>query len=177
MSPAKRPKSGYLDTQKTSRVPPAHKASLRTSRRPVPRLREHQARRQTPSPARSDKGNSSFGGKSEFERRNTGENRKGPPCTTDSIPCRERSVSQHRQLSAHPTRPSPARSEWWFWNFGRNSEFFVPKNRKNSLFAKKRRGRHSPAHTMKIVLSAATTRIDRSTPQLDQTKTRGVLAV
>ena len=172
MSP-QRTRKEVIDTHpKNGRDPFARSATSSRSRQSIPRIRELHARRKIPSPAQSDKGNLSFGGKSEFERRETGKNRKGPPRHTDSIACRERPDCQHRQLSAHRVVQSASRSDSGLRIFGQNSGILA----EISLCAQNCRSRYSYAGAQQVILSAAAVRIERSIPHVGATRGSGVVA-
>ena len=146
--PLKEPEKGLsAHSRQTSRDPFAHKATSSRSPRPVHPLRELNARLLSRSPTRPNQGLSSFGGKSGVGRRFTRKNRKGPLRHRGSTFCSERPVRQHRQLSSRRLVQSASQSDSVSRVFGRNTEFFVPKNQKNSLFSKKRLDRHSSPHT------------------------------
>ena len=105
-------------------------------------------------------------------RRFTRKNRKRPPRRRGSRSCSDRPVCQHRQLSAHPTLRSPARSDERSWKFGRLSGFFAD----NTVADPERAARSRIQPDSFGILSSSLTRIQRSFPQVDRTCGSGVVS-
>ena len=103
-----------------------------------------------------------------MERRETGENRKGPPRHRGSTFCSERPVCQHLQLKARRLVQSATRSDWRFASYRSREGYFEAKIRKNPVFSIKRSGRCTTTVEHQSISTACSVRVQRSAPLLDR---------